>query len=551
MLLRAPDRRWLAAEVMSDLVLVCSDGSLPAHAALLAPASPFLAGLLAGPGGPGPHCPGCPAPRHLTLAGVRVRECRALLQMLYTGQAPLTTELTRILELAATLGMEVDRLDVVSTATSLLFGSLRPTGRDDTETAHTRSQLFGGAVATLPTREEAESVVCKSGGGGAAVGRPGLLSRHRESACTARVQVPHSVLNDVMDILSDTNIKQEPEDEVTEEEIENNVPPEMEGKEEGERGERKSVDKEYLSMNNCRNFVCPGCDQGFTFERSYNWHQARCRGGAAAGHGKPAKISRHENCPLCLRSVASVTSHLALVHFKERIISDYCSYPRQCRLCRKSFKSLHSLVLHVGLEHEVAHSFLQAKLNGKRVKLKKTLPDDFIHEGKTKKGATKVRSVKSNRKSSSRISLSFVTKTPNDSTDGIRTEIHAQINKHKSYLSTETQPKLKEVRDEMLLECPLISMNAETKNHLSKEIPSIDADRKQSLLSKKCVANKLAGLRGSGKGRREGCGVCTKCRLPDCGVCRACSSRSTPGPHLLPGRVCVKKVCRNKIWVEG
>jgi len=538
---------------MSDLVLVCSDGSLPAHAALLAPASPFLAGLLAGPGGPGPHCPGCPAPRHLTLAGVRVRECRALLQMLYTGQAPLTTELTRILELAATLGMEVDRLDVVSTATSLLFGSLRPAGRDETVTDHTRPQRSGGAVATLPNREDAESELRNSGGGGGAMGRPRLLSRHRESARAARVQVPHSVLNDVMDILSDTNIKQEPEEEVTEEEIENYVAPEMDGKEEGEKGDRKSVDKEYLSMNNSRNFVCAGCDQGFTFERSYNWHKARCRGGAAAGHGKPAKIGRQENCPLCRRSVASVTSHLALLHFKEQIISDYCSYPRQCRLCRKSFKSLHSLVLHVGLEHEVAHSFLQAKLNGKRVKLKKTLPDDFVHERKTEKEPAKVRSVKSNRKSvksSSRMSCAKK-KSPNDSTDGIKTEIHAQISKPKSNLSTEPHPKLKEVHDEMLLECPLISMNAVTKNKFSKENPSVDADLKESLLSKKCIANKLAGLSGSGKGRREGCGVCSKCRLPDCGICPACSRRSTPGPHLLSGRVCVKKVCRSKIWVEG
>ena len=56
MLLRSPARRWLSPEVQSDLVLVCEDGRVPCHAALLAPASVLLHQLLAGARPPGAVC---------------------------------------------------------------------------------------------------------------------------------------------------------------------------------------------------------------------------------------------------------------------------------------------------------------------------------------------------------------------------------------------------------------------------------------------------------------------------------------------------------------
>lgn len=45
--LRARERRWLSNEVQADLYLLCADGRVAAHSALLADISPFLAAILA------------------------------------------------------------------------------------------------------------------------------------------------------------------------------------------------------------------------------------------------------------------------------------------------------------------------------------------------------------------------------------------------------------------------------------------------------------------------------------------------------------------------
>ena len=46
--LKSTERRWLSNKVQSDLYLLCADGRVPAHSALLADMSAFLARILAG-----------------------------------------------------------------------------------------------------------------------------------------------------------------------------------------------------------------------------------------------------------------------------------------------------------------------------------------------------------------------------------------------------------------------------------------------------------------------------------------------------------------------
>ena len=43
--------------------------------------------------------------------------------------------------------------------------------------------------------------------------------------------------------------------------------------------------------------------------------------------------------------------------------------------------------------------------------------------------------------------------------------------------------------------------------------------------------------------RKVPCGDCVKCRLPDCGHCLHCE-----GGAQSVIKVCVKKICRNKVW---
>ena len=111
MLLTSRDRRWLSSDVQADLVLVCRDGSVPAHSAFLAGCSPFLAVLLSQPSAR--LCGGCRAPRSLILAGVGVRECRGLVELLYTGKTPLNTDLDTIKSLGLVLGLDLSKLELI------------------------------------------------------------------------------------------------------------------------------------------------------------------------------------------------------------------------------------------------------------------------------------------------------------------------------------------------------------------------------------------------------------------------------------------------------
>jgi len=45
--LKARERRWLSNEVQADLFLLCKDGKVAAHSALLADISEFISSLLA------------------------------------------------------------------------------------------------------------------------------------------------------------------------------------------------------------------------------------------------------------------------------------------------------------------------------------------------------------------------------------------------------------------------------------------------------------------------------------------------------------------------
>ena len=52
-------------------------------------------------------------------------------------------------------------------------------------------------------------------------------------------------------------------------------------------------------------------------------------------------------------------------------------------------------------------------------------------------------------------------------------------------------------------------------------------------------------------GRKVSCGECVKCLLADCGHCSHCSDKPEFGGRgKLVNRVCIKKVCRNKVWSD-
>ena len=69
---------------------------------------------------------------------------------------------------------------------------------------------------------------------------------------------------------------------------------------------------------------------------------------------------------------------------------------------------------------------------------------------------------------------------------------------------------------------------------------------KKSADPKSVVVNNIAN-NGPGVTRKAACGACVKCLLPDCGECAQCAGGGAPGLQ----RLCVKKVCRNKIWTNS
>lgn len=79
------------------------------------------------------------------------------------------------------------------------------------------------------------------------------------------------------------------------------------------------------------------------------------------------------------------------------------------------------------------------------------------------------------------------------------------------------------------------------RNHLNKVETKVSSGR-----------NHLDGLKTKvSGGRKVSCGECVKCLMPDCGVCIHCSDKPEFGGRgKLHNRVCIKKVCRSKVWSE-
>ena len=119
-----PDPKWLSYTDVyppADLVLICADGRVPVHSALLAGSSPLLSSLLLRH----PTCHGCPEPLHLLLTDTPSSDCTTLLSLLYTGRAGLDgPSANHVLSLAETLGLQLPGLQVQNADASLLVCDL-------------------------------------------------------------------------------------------------------------------------------------------------------------------------------------------------------------------------------------------------------------------------------------------------------------------------------------------------------------------------------------------------------------------------------------------
>ena len=596
MLLRSPARRWLSPEVQSDLVLVCEDGRVPCHAALLAPASALLHQLLAGPGHA--HCAGCPAPRALVLAGVGVAECGALVELLYTGRATYTRDLVAALqELCSVLGLELDRLDIVDHSQNTVTSRVRLHG-DSVDSVHRRfnrhsqeslldcSELthngrehepgpatstasklsvitsglrsmfsssqpqltrphFGQSSASAVRRERlsrdllaeplssfptkklptktpdiSDNILTddetQPGPGSrlpphtpvrSAVPRPhsGPL---QPASSPGQVMVPNSVLSEVMQMVTVESIKVEAETENSDLESLSECP-QMEGREEDDEDTSKSsAVTAYLSMNNSRNYVCEKCDTGFTFIRSYKWHLPRCRGKEAAAP-RPANIPSPQKaampvvvCKICQASVTGLKSHLSLVHFKTQLLEKFSSSPRKCKICSKSFKSIHSLILHIGIHHGMVKKLSQSS-----------------------NPILKRKMITKSKQSQSSPSKDLETKEKNS-----------------LYRASLLKKKLTSVSPSN--HNSLSPQKAGGKSPVSKTDPG---KPRPAELSAAVPGPSSSSSGGVGVARKAACGACVKCKLPDCGACPQCAGGGAAGV----ARVCVKKVCRNKIWTAA
>ena len=463
MLLRSPDRRWLSSDVQSDLLLVCRDGAVPAHSAFLAGSSPLLARLLSQPSSR--LCGGCQAPRSLILAEVAVTECRALVELLYTGRTEsLATRLSAVKELGRVLGVELDRLEMVRgkrRSVSHRASSDGPDGvhhrfrkSDDNLSAYQDLHLVRMSANTtkattsvIPTKlrqlfqssffskqHNAEHQECSSSSRSRQspdslaeplsklpvktdpVPSDNILAESEPSE-QVKVVVPNAVLSEVMDMIPVDNIKMETEDSGDTQDF-----PQMEGREEDEEDVNSCVTS-YLSMNNPRNFVCDRCDAGFTFQRSYNKHRQG-----------------------------------------------------QCRQMGKTFNN------------------------------------DTVSTGGAK--------LKAKPKTVTSVQSRVKINSDNKPTGG------SPVVKERNslYKASQLKRKLEE------------ASSSGSSSSLSKRPAN-------SLLTVKVNAGGGAG--GGAGGRKVPCGRCVKCRLADCGSCPPCTGGGDPSL----ARLCVKKVCRNKIWL--
>ena len=535
MLLTSRDRRWLSSDVQSDLLLVCRDGSVPAHSAFLAGCSPFLAVLLSQPSAR--LCGGCRTPRSLILAGVGARECRGLVELLYTGKTPLNTDLDNIKSLGLVLGLDLSKLE-------LIRGQRKPTlshrlSSDGTDGVHHRfrksninqaeqqdlkpvrpnttkaisvissglknlfqnpkkqpnaedqncsllraerlsTDLLAEPLSSFPTRKLPMKTPV--------IPRDNLLP---DTEAEGQVIVPNAVLSAVMQMIPVENIKEEVEDF-----------PQMEGREEDEKDASNSVTS-YLSMKNSKNFVCDGCDSTFTFIRSYNWHRQRCRGrepvktsnNKTEGGSNPSSTCSTVVCKYCNERVTGIKKHLSLVHFKSQLLARYSRSPLRCKDCGKCFKAVNSLVLHIGVQHGRIQT--------------------VVNEGKDPASVPPVPS------------LAGQTKEKNSLYQASQLKKKLERGVGPAGSSKEGFVSVK------------FGQNIKTKISPGKSVPAEDKKKTNGGIG-------VGGGGGGGGGRKVPCGLCVKCLLADCGTCVPCSGGGDPGL----ARVCVKKVCRNKVWLS-
>merc|ERR1719483_1185537 len=426
--------------------------------------------------------------------------------------------------------------------------------------------------------------------------------------------------------------------------------PQLEGKGDDDSPNSPPVTA-YLSMDNARNYVCNNCDQGFTFVRSFNWHNKRCQetGAVSQEENKTTterildNIVKLENvqvkvekiptkqCVICKKSVNGLKSHLSLVHFKAKIISDYCSNPRQCKICKNPFKSLHGLILHIGVHHNMVKRYLKdhgKEKKGKRIVLEKTRVESFdvvkrevskerennvrisvVAEAKEK---MKNRLVNRDKiKLKNRMVAAAVTARTGNSMSGdtrrsrvsserqdVNTKVENGTGKNK--MSTERQKATKKDAHQVKTFNKCRNLSVERQNENNKDLPLTSNSVKSIIVSadrQSCVKRKEALVRSgeeksgsvsrdsesgnskyvsSGKtrvvsrvrkvscgdgsrvkksvvsgGRKVSCGGCVKCLLSDCGDCIHCADKPQFGGRgKLFNRVCVKKVCRNKVWSD-
>ena len=360
----------------------------------------------------------------------------------------------------------------------------------------------------------------------------------RPDCSPGQVMVPNSVLSEVMQMLPVEAIKIEVDTERSE--VEEAEYPQMEGREEDDEAKEKAVGEKvtsYMSMNNSRNFVCEKCDAGFTFVRSYRWHLARCTKGAKGERSNIPSQSKAAPvpvivCKICNASVTGLKSHLSLVHFKSQLLEKFSSSPRKCNICNKSFKSIHSLILHIGIHHGMVKKLSQSS--------NPILKRKMLTAGK--------QSQPSNSKEPDKSSSSASAADIKDKNSLYKASLmKKKLSSNNSLVSNNTGKNNSLYRasqmNKLMSKSP--SQNVSSTKASTNDITPKSPVKKSPL--KKTADSKIVANVSIPGPRREACGQCVKCLLPDCGECAQCAGGGAPGLQ----RLCVKKVCRNKIWTTN
>jgi len=378
--------------------------------------------------------------------------------------------------------------------------------------------------------------------------------------------------------------------------------PQLEGKGDDDNPNAPPVTA-YLSMDNARNYVCNNCDQGFTFVRSFNWHMKKCQETVSVNKKVEKKkdidgmnlddLVKLENvevkvvklatkkCVICNKDVSGLKSHLSTVHFKKQILADYCCNTKQCKICKSPFKSVHGLVLHIGVHHNMVKKYLKNHLKGnkgKRIVLEKTrtestdekrfLTKDNVKISVVVDAKEKMRNKMVTReKQRSKLVAGTKVKAVKRFLDRKRDKPGGKIvplhQKHITSPQTTGRDKAvvpggrnKVTHISKRHPVPVIVPKTESKplsNSFSNDNNHSPARSKKTMTNVEKKSMKMSGVSSTGVsgGRKVSCGECVKCLLADCGVCIHCSDKPEFGGRgKLLNRVCVKKVCRSKVWSE-